>query len=927
MKIFPSRSAALAAFLLSAQLGVQAAPPVIEDPLREGSTLRVKPTIPVGKTLVLPLPASDADGDVLSFSVKSSDPQIMARVRTGCPILRVRVSYAGDPNSASPGARPFSGDLEFQLFRDATPVTSNVIGGAAQAGFYDNLIFHRVISGFVAQTGDPQGTGSGNPGFTFEHEFRPELIFSGRGQLAMANSQGGYSRGQGFFGGVIQLGNFDATNGSQFFITTHQPRFLDFKHTIFGQLIRGFDVLDKIAAVPVDASSKPLVPVKMLTATVVPGRSDATLLLSATDAGPATITVTAIDPSGAKTKRRIAVVAKKDKHNNPPLIDPIPNLLTSVGTAPSLPLKGIDLEHDFLLYRIAGVNPDPNNPNSPTNTAPGSFGSPELTTSFNPLTTPGSQTLAVGVAGFNDPLVQAPASTADPFAPFDAYRFRVAEIGYGDRRIEAASKNASGVAGAPLSSVVLAEFSDADSAGAPTDFIATVNWGDGSPQQSNTGTSAQVTIARSPEKPGALVVRGTHTYARPGIYAVEVVVDGLLGAVDRTRSQIVVHTPNTTLRALGSSLKTSGATLNDRLVATFSDTTPGVQAQDFSARVDWGDGSSSAAKVVANGAGEFGVLGTHTYRDPETFAVQVFITRAGEPPVQTVAWSRIEAAGFKAPRHLPPFPAAHLVGQISPAGGNVPFQQTIGRDNEAVSKFAISIVIVNSGNVTSKAGKLRFYLSRDEKLNTKKIRRTAPGTDEPADVLLKIGTFEDGNIPAIAPGGAVNFTLTAGTENGQAFDFRLGAPKGNSGAGDYILAHFDYSDPLADQLPISRDVTFGRINGINVNKRSLVVEEAPGPKQSKNFKVSLARRPASEVKIPLTLSTAAEITLDKTELTFTSANWDVPQVVTATAKDDTLDDNSKDTFVLLGPALSTDVRWNGMSGGNVRVTALDNDPL
>ena len=299
-----------------------AALPVLADPLAsENGSVRVLPTIPVGKTLVLPLLASDADGDVLDFTVTSSNPKIMARVRTGCPILKIHASYTGDPG-ASPNPWPaFEGDMEFQLFRDVTPATVGSIGGAGQAGFYENVIFHRVVPGFGFRGGDKTGTGSGEPGFSSIHEYRPELIFSGRGQLAMEHSKGGYERGTAF-GSQILLGNFDPTNSSQFFVTTAQPRTLDFLHTIFGQLLRGFDVLDKVVAVPRNANDRPNVDVKMTMVAVVPGKSDATLLLSATAAGTATLTVTARDPSGALAVRRIVVTARKDDTNDPPLLRP-----------------------------------------------------------------------------------------------------------------------------------------------------------------------------------------------------------------------------------------------------------------------------------------------------------------------------------------------------------------------------------------------------------------------------------------------------------------------------------------------------------------------------------------------------------------------------------------------------------------------------
>ena len=135
-----------------------------------------------------------------------------------------------------------------------------------------------------------------------------------------------------------------------------------------------------------------------------------------------------------------------------------------------------------------------------------------------------------------------------------------------------------------------------------------------------------------------------------------------------------------------------------------------------------------------------------------------------------------------------------------------------------------------------------------------------------------------------------------------------------------------YSDPIADQLPITKDVTFGRINGINVSVNSLLVTEAAGPTHSQVFRVSLKARPLADVRIPLALSDAAQVDLDTALLTFTRQNWNVPQRVTVTAVDDTLDENTTPITIEIGPAISTDASWDGMSGEAVRAFVTDNDP-
>ncbi|MEW6093272.1 MAG: peptidylprolyl isomerase [Chloroflexota bacterium] len=119
------------------------------------------------------------------------------------------------------------GDIVLELFADKTPVTVNNFVFLARQGFYDGVIFHRVIADFMAQGGDPTGKGSGGPGYRFADEFHPSLKHDKPGILSMANAGPG-------------------TNGSQFFITHVPTPWLDGKHSIFGQIIGGMDVLMSI---------------------------------------------------------------------------------------------------------------------------------------------------------------------------------------------------------------------------------------------------------------------------------------------------------------------------------------------------------------------------------------------------------------------------------------------------------------------------------------------------------------------------------------------------------------------------------------------------------------------------------------------------------------------------------------------------------
>jgi peptidyl-prolyl cis-trans isomerase B (cyclophilin B) len=129
------------------------------------------------------------------------------------------------------------GPIHVQLYPDDAPKTVNNFVKLANDGFYDRVIFHRVIPDFMIQGGDPTGTGSGGPGYSFEDEFNEHKI--ARGALAMANAG-------------------PNTNGSQFFIvTTEAAPWLDGKHTVFGRVTDGMDVVDKISELPRDARDKP----------------------------------------------------------------------------------------------------------------------------------------------------------------------------------------------------------------------------------------------------------------------------------------------------------------------------------------------------------------------------------------------------------------------------------------------------------------------------------------------------------------------------------------------------------------------------------------------------------------------------------------------------------------------------------------------
>ncbi|MGM0442381.1 MAG: peptidylprolyl isomerase [Elusimicrobiota bacterium] len=151
------------------------------------------------------------------------------------------------------------GKIKLKLFPDKTPKTVKNFTGLAtgerefidpktgekkKERFYDGIIFHRVIEGFMIQTGDPTGTGRGGPGYKFEDEFVKDLKFDREGILAMANSG-------------------PDTNGSQFFITLAPAPWLNNRHTIFGEVVEGMDVVKEIGSVKTGNADRPVEKVVM----------------------------------------------------------------------------------------------------------------------------------------------------------------------------------------------------------------------------------------------------------------------------------------------------------------------------------------------------------------------------------------------------------------------------------------------------------------------------------------------------------------------------------------------------------------------------------------------------------------------------------------------------------------------------------------
>ena len=141
------------------------------------------------------------------------------------------------------------GNIEIELFEKEMPVTTGNFRKLVEKGFYNGVIFHRIIKNFMIQGGDPTGTGMGGPGYSIKDEFSKSNR-NDRGTISMANAG-------------------PNTGGSQFFINLVNNNYLDRKHPVFGKVVKGMDVVDKIGSTKTDAGDKPLNKVVINKATII----------------------------------------------------------------------------------------------------------------------------------------------------------------------------------------------------------------------------------------------------------------------------------------------------------------------------------------------------------------------------------------------------------------------------------------------------------------------------------------------------------------------------------------------------------------------------------------------------------------------------------------------------------------------------------
>lgn len=280
-------------------------------------------TVEVGAPLHVPIDGFDSDGGPLVVSVEVSNPDaVAAEVITGNRSLRLDVASFGI--------------MIFELYEARAPRPTQRIIELAEDGFYDGLIFHRVDSDFVLQSGSPDGTGTtGSDLGTFDDQFHPDLQHNQVGTLSFAKTSA------------------DDSNNSQFFVTATETRFLDFNHSVFGQLVEGESVRQAISEVAIDIETeRPLTDVVITSATIFEDIENSVVQFRAIQPGvESEVTITITDAQGNQSSETITVGTIEDQNNAGPYLADLPRVvLSEVGQSVSLQAEALDNEGDDVFF-------------------------------------------------------------------------------------------------------------------------------------------------------------------------------------------------------------------------------------------------------------------------------------------------------------------------------------------------------------------------------------------------------------------------------------------------------------------------------------------------------------------------------------------------------------------------------------------------
>ncbi|QDT68985.1 Peptidyl-prolyl cis-trans isomerase A [Planctomycetes bacterium MalM25] len=298
-------------------------------------------TLLVGSPSFIALDGYNSMGGELTYSVSSDNPDVTATILDGNRSAVIDVAGYGD--------------LVFELFEDFAPRATDRLIELAEADFYDDVIFHRVVDGFVIQGGDPTGTGTGGSTLgTYDDQFHPDVQHNRTGLLSMAK-------------------NLDDTNDSQFFITEGATRSLDFQHTIFGVLVEGESNREAISQTqrvrqldPSDpdfddgqiTGDRPVNEITMNDVSIIEDAENAVLFLKAADGatGTATITVTVMNEAGRSVERQFTVTLTPDTVNGAPFLEDLPAIASLQGQDAVFQLSAIDVEDDPVFYTARAIS-------------------------------------------------------------------------------------------------------------------------------------------------------------------------------------------------------------------------------------------------------------------------------------------------------------------------------------------------------------------------------------------------------------------------------------------------------------------------------------------------------------------------------------------------------------------------------------------
>lgn len=503
-------------------------------------------TLPAGKSIIIPITATVTNGRALSYAVTVSSSGSMAVVmHTNNPFWKMNVAQACAPGTPGSFQTPYRGgvatvtnvgDMTFMLFPEYAPNTVSIIEGLTSSGFYNsNTIFERVITNFVIQGGDPLTNGFGGLVFEYNDEFNPQAIFSGNGQLAMANTG-------------------KNSNGSQFFVTVGPQRSLDFGYTLFGQLVRGFNVLSNIDNTPVDSATnnRPLADEIITQVGLIRDTSDAVITLTATNKAAITNTITVIanDGAGGLATNTFKAVSVTDTNRNYQSFiygNTVTNLVAKVNMTLTNSIDAINMD--------GGTNywiPFYMDAQSQTNSTFSGTVSNYLvrTLTYNETNIWGQMLFTIKPTNnYVGPVVMRFVVSTNqnwfniyfsyPFlGPIPPYDMLTYTFIYGDTPIAAQAVGIPPQMPGPTTNLLLATFTNGVSGSAVTNFTASIQWGD----DSITAGTIITNTAKLKE------VFGAHNYTNSGVYPISITIQSSMGVTAIVTNNITIVPPLTMRR-------------------------------------------------------------------------------------------------------------------------------------------------------------------------------------------------------------------------------------------------------------------------------------------------------------------------------------------------------------------------------------------